>query len=81
MSQKEIENISKLKPNEAIRLAKQTTDIDVVLALSKHPDPLVRKKALVEMCPCRVKADLEKFWERVFDMINDESNVVRAQVD
>ena len=81
MNEKDLKNISILRANEAIRLAKETTDIDVVLALSKHLDPLVRKKALVEMCPCRVKADLEKFWERVFEMINDENNTVRAQVN
>lgn len=81
MIEKDLSYILKLKSNEAIRLGKETTDIDVVLTLSKHPDPIVRKKALVEMCPCRVKADLDKFWERVFEMINDESNIVRAQVN
>ncbi|RNA35127.1 hypothetical protein BpHYR1_053236 [Brachionus plicatilis] len=80
MTDKDLSYILKLRSNEAVRLGKETTDIDVVLTLSKHPDPMVRKKALVEMCPCRVKADLDRFWERVFEMKNDESNIVRAQV-
>lgn len=73
-------NYNKLKINEATRLAKETTNVDVIIGLSKHPEPLVRKKSLVEMCPCRVRIDIEKFWSRVFEMINDESEIVRAQV-
>lgn len=70
----------KLKLNEATRLAKESTDVDVIIALSKHPNPMVRKKSLVEMCPCRVRENIDKFWERVFEMISDEDPIVRAQV-
>ncbi len=72
--------IEKLKPNEAQRLAKETTDVDVIIELSKHPLAVVRKKALIEMCPCRVKEDIDKFWDRVFEMVHDEDIVVRSQV-
>lgn len=71
---------SKLKVNEASRLAKETTDVNVIIALSKHPEAIVRKKSLVEMCPCRVKEDIDKFWVRVFEMIDDEDPIVRGQV-
>jgi hypothetical protein len=77
---KSIESISKLKRGDALKLAKQTTDVEVIIALTKHNDPVVRKKSLVEMCPCRVKLDIDKFWNRVFDMKNDEDAIVRAQV-
>lgn len=40
----------------------------------------VRKKALVEMCPCRVKTDISDFWERVLEMLDDPSDLVRYQV-
>lgn len=72
--------ISRLKVNEASKLAKDTTDINVIIELSKHPNPVVRKKSLVQMCPCRVKEDIELFWTRVYEMINDEDPTVRAQV-
>lgn len=75
-----LSNISKLKRSDAIRLARETTDVDVIVELTKHGDPMVRKKSLVEMCPCRVKTDIERFWERVFEMRNDEDPMVRAQV-
>lgn len=80
MSETKVLDFNKLKQNEASRLAKETTDVDVIIALSKHPDPIVRKKSLVEMCPCRVRLDIDKFWDRVFEMINDESQLVRGQV-
>lgn len=70
----------KLRLNEATRLAKETSDVDVIIALSKHLNSMVRKKSLVEMCPCRVRNDIDKFWERVFEMIADEDPIVRAQV-
>lgn len=73
-------DFSRLKLNEATRLAKETTDVDVIIALSKHPDAMVRKKSLVEMCPCRVRLDIDKFWARVFEMIDDVDPIVRAQV-
>ncbi|CAF0909918.1 unnamed protein product [Brachionus calyciflorus] len=80
MNEDKFSFINKLKPNEAIRLAKETTDIDLIIGLTKHPDPMVRKKSLVEICPCRVKSNIDQFWQRVFEMINDESPLVRAQV-
>ena len=77
---KKFDFINKLRANEASRLAKETTDVDVIIALSKHPEGIVRKNSLVQMCPCRVKQDIEKFWCRVFEMVDDEDPIVRAQV-
>lgn len=76
----EIFDFSSLKQNEAIRLAKDTTDVDVIISLSKHPNPHVRKASLREMCPCRVKEDIDRFWKRVIEMHDDEDSMVRAQV-
>jgi hypothetical protein len=72
--------LQKLKLNEASKLAQETTDVNVIIELSKHSNPLVRKRSLIQMCPCRVKEDIEKFWIRVFEMKNDEDALVRAQV-
>lgn len=75
-----VEDYSKLKANTAKKLCVETTDINVIIALSKHPDPQVRKASLKEMCPCRVKDDLDDFWKRVIEMVDDESSLVREQV-
>ena len=40
----------------------------------------VRQKALREMCPCRVKIDIDDFWVRVFEMLDDPAVNVRQQV-
>ncbi|XP_052784679.1 uncharacterized protein LOC128220356 [Mya arenaria] len=45
-----------------------------------HKSARVRQRALKEMCPCHVKEDLTEFWDRVLDMVGDESPVVRYQV-
>ncbi|KAK3584658.1 hypothetical protein CHS0354_001237 [Potamilus streckersoni] len=72
--------MSTLQMKEALRLCAETTDIDVIIDLTKHDNPQVRQRALREMCPCRVKADLADFWNRVLEMIDDEADNVRQQV-
>ena len=69
--------MSTLNSREAMRLCKETTDIDVIVDLTSHPDPQVRQKALREMCPCRVKDDISDFWTRVLAMVNDPPPNVR----
>ena len=32
------------------------------------------------MCPCRVQCDQPDFWNRLFDLAQDEDDAVRAQV-
>ncbi|ESO84907.1 hypothetical protein LOTGIDRAFT_235977 [Lottia gigantea] len=64
----------------AIRMCKETTTIETIIDLTKHEHPQVRKRALREMCPCRVKKDHEDFWNRVFEMMDDEDKDVRQQV-
>lgn len=43
------------------------------------PSPLKRKRALRELCPCHVRQDIPEVWERVFEMLGDESGIVRDQ--
>lgn len=71
---------SELDYKSAISLCAKTTDIDVIIDLSKHDHPQVRQRALREMCPCRVKKDLSDFWQRVLEMIDDSAENVRYQV-
>lgn len=71
---------SELPLSTALRLCKETTDIDVIIELTKHENARVRRTALEEMCPCRVKKDLSDFWARVIEMADDEDVLVRKQV-
>ena len=61
----------------AVRECKSTDDVTVIVALTKHEDARVRKSALKEMCPCRVKQDISAFWERVLEMLEDEGNLYK----
>ncbi|XP_063719749.1 uncharacterized protein LOC134846493 [Symsagittifera roscoffensis] len=71
---------SNMDSKRAIRLCGSTEDVDTVVDLTKHGDPRVRRSALKQMCPCRVKQDVGPFWDRVFQMVNDEDDDVRGQV-
>ena len=69
-----------LSTKDALRLCQDTEDIQTILSLTQHNDPIVRKRALKEICPCRVKEDIDLFWKRVLEMINDPADMVREQV-
>ncbi|BFZ07381.1 hypothetical protein BsWGS_10420 [Bradybaena similaris] len=71
---------SQLGYKDALRLCVDTTDIDVIIDLTRHQNPQVRQRALREMCPCRVQKDITDFWNRVFEMLNDPDANVRYQV-
>jgi hypothetical protein len=64
----------------AFATARSTENLDVILGLTHHPDAKVRRRALVELCPCRVERDVDAFWSRVFEMVDDKDAEVRLQV-
>jgi ferredoxin-thioredoxin reductase catalytic subunit len=72
--------IEKVSSKEAFRMCRETSTIETIIALTKHEDPIVRQRALREMCPCRVKDDLAEFWTRVIEMKDDPADNVRQQV-
>jgi hypothetical protein len=72
--------MNNLASKDALRLCRETEDIQTILALTTHVDPIVRQRALKEICPCRVKDDIDLFWERVLEMIDDPADNVRDQV-
>jgi len=51
-----------------------------VIAITKNPDPRVRRDALRNMCPCHVKSNVESLWIRIMEMVNDPDPAVRYQV-
>ena len=76
----QINEINNLKQGEALQLCQKTEDIDTILALTKHHNGMVRKKSLFQMCPCLVKGDINLFWERILEMVDDPDPIVRDQV-
>jgi len=73
----EVENIGATPVNDD---QEACINLGTFLELTKHEDPIIRKKALRELCPCHVKHDVQEFWERIFAMTNDPDATVRYQV-
>ena len=53
--------------------------VEEYIQRTHNPDPIKRKKALKDLCPCHVKADIPEVWERIFEMCEDEDGDVRDQ--
>ena len=58
----------------------ETEDIDQLIELTKAENTQVRLKAVKEMCPCHVQTDQPDFWERCFELAQDEDKAIRQQV-
>lgn len=56
-----------------------TTDVVTAIQATSDVKPYERKIALRKLCPCRVKKDIDVFWDRVFEMIHDPEPDVRYQ--
>ncbi len=47
---------------------------------TRDPNPRVRKEAVRQMCPCKLKFDSDEVWERLFELASDEDDSVRRIV-
>ena len=55
-------------------------EIDDVIELTRDADPRERSRAVRELCPCHIKANHERVWERIFEMTDDPDVRVRRTV-
>ena len=55
-------------------------EVDDLLQLTYDPDPKVRAKAVRALCPCHVRADVERIWERFLELADDEDPYVRRTI-
>jgi HEAT repeat protein len=65
------------------RLAMQRTsrfEIDDLLELTRDEDAAARAKALQSLCPCHVKRNEGRVWDRVLSLVDDPSPKVRSHV-
>lgn len=60
-------------------LANETAEFNELLELTYHKDENIRLKALQNLCPCRVQAEVDMFWDRVFQMVEDKCPKIRMQ--
>jgi len=73
----EVVNISSPPPMDE---DDECVSLEVFLNLTHHQDPITRKKALREMCPCHVKHNVRILWDRILEMTQDPDSTVRYQV-
>ena len=58
--------------------ARVTDDqLDDLLVLSRDDDPLVRRLALKNMCPCHVRRERTDVWDQIFALADDPNPGVR----
>jgi hypothetical protein len=62
------------------RPATELMEIDEVIDLSHDSDPKQRAEAVRVMCPCQLKMDIPRVWDRLIEMARDESVLVRKNV-
>jgi hypothetical protein len=55
-------------------------EIDDLLARTSSPDEAKRAKALQSLCPCHVKRNEPRVWDRILSLVNDPSADVRRHV-
>src|SRR5690348_14167354 len=55
-------------------------DIDELLVRTKSTDPAIRAKALQSLCPCHVKRNEPRVWDRILSLVDDPSQRVRSHV-
>jgi hypothetical protein len=58
----------------------KSREIEDLLQLTYDDDPKVRMQGVRSLCPCHVKADNDKVWNRIFELANDSHRSVRAHV-
>ena len=58
----------------------ERAEIDTLLELSRSPDASTRVAAMQRLCPCHVKRNEPRVWERVLQLVDDPSHKVRVHV-
>jgi len=61
-------------------LISETLELENVLEMSRDVDPKVRVEAVRILCPCQLKMDIPRVWDRLIEMAQDESVLVRKNV-
>jgi hypothetical protein len=64
-------------PNDTSRTAEEIAEL---IELSHDADPKTRKVAVINLCPCHVRANHADAWDRVLEMAADPDPVVRRAV-
>ena len=79
-NRKKNHNVVDLHKKEVMGEIRNTEDIEVVLKYTHDEDNDIRLEAVKQLCPCKVLRDVEVFWDRVFELVDDEDVRIRARI-
>lgn len=65
---------------DIINTCRNTEDIDEILEYTYSEDDDIRLEACKQLCPCKVLRDIEVFWNRVFEMVEDPDVRIRKRI-
>ena len=51
-----------------------------LIELSKNDNSQIRLRAVKQMCPCKLRDDVDLIWNRIFEMVDDDNDDVRYQI-
>ncbi|MEY2472700.1 MAG: hypothetical protein QOK28_2029 [Actinomycetota bacterium] len=60
--------------------SRSEAEVQELIALTFDSDPRTRKIAVINLCPCHVRANVPEAWERVLEMRHDSDPIVRRAV-
>ncbi|HEX2476787.1 MAG TPA: HEAT repeat domain-containing protein [Lacipirellulaceae bacterium] len=58
----------------------QRDEIDTLLQQTTDPNPKIRAKTVQSLCPCHVKRNEARVWDRVLELVEDPALEVRRWV-
>ena len=74
MSEEHWKSLRPPRPGQTLR----RDEIGTFLERTHHSDARMRRRALQHLCPCHVKADIERVWDRVIALVEDVDPGVRG---
>jgi hypothetical protein len=70
-------------PVQRAKYSEEQVDADDIvefLELTQDSDPHIRKLAVGKLCPCHLKANHARVWDRIIELAGDEDAKVRSHV-
>lgn len=79
-NKKKTQEVAGLTKRDIQRICRETEDMDEILKYTHDEDADIRLEAVKQLCPCKVERDIDDFWNRVFEMVDDEDARIRQRV-
>lgn len=80
VNKKKVQGTTDQSKKDIMNICRNTEDIDEILEYTKSEDADIRLEACKQLCPCKVQKDIDVFWERVLEMVDDEDVRIRKRI-